>query len=347
MLLLAVMVAVVFAPVADGSPSRSVAAAQVALRARGLYTGPVDGVPGPLTAAAITTFQRSRGLLADGKVGRQTRQALGTLGRPKLGQRELWIGRIGWDVSALEFTLRRYGLPLAAVDGRFDRRTADALRRYQQAAGLVADGIAGIQTFRALTRPVQPSARRAARVHVVRPGESFFSIAQRFHVSPWQLARDNGYRLTAVIVPGLRLNLPPAARAGPLLPGTEDVRASLDHWSQTYGVDPQLARALAWMESGYQQDVVSAVGAVGVMQLLPETWDWVDELLIGQRTPRTAEGNIQAGVRYLRWQLDQFGGDVELALAGWFQGARAVRERGLFDDTKEFVSIVLALYGRV
>jgi soluble lytic murein transglycosylase-like protein len=56
---------------------------------------------------------------------------------------------------------------------------------------------------------------------------------------------------------------------------------------------------------------------------------------------------VQAGVRYLRWQLDQFGGDVSLALAGWFQGARAVRERGLFDDTKEFVSIVLALYGKV
>jgi soluble lytic murein transglycosylase-like protein len=83
------------------------------------------------------------------------------------------------------------------------------------------------------------------------------------------------------------------------------------------------------------------------MQLLPETWDWVDEMLIGQPTPRTADGNVQAGVRYLRWQLDQFGGDVSLALAGWFQGARAVRERGLFDDTKEFVSIVLALYGKV
>jgi hypothetical protein len=38
-------------------------------------------------------------------------------------------------------------------------------------------------------------------------------------------------------------------------------------------------------------------------------------------------------VRYLRWQLDQFGGDVRRALGGYYQGARAVRERGLFEDT--------------
>jgi LysM repeat protein len=346
-LVLAAVLAAVAVPAADAASSRSVAAAQVALRAQGHYAGPIDGVRGPLTASAIVALQKSSGLAPDGVLGPRTRRALGVLGRPKLGQRELWIGRVGWDVSVLEFTLRRFGLPPAAVDGRFDRGTADALRRYQEAAGLVADGIAGRQTFRALARPSQPSPRAAGRVHVVEAGESFFSIAQRYHVSPWQLARDNGYSLARVIVPGTRLRLPSAARAAPLLPGTGTVGESLDRWAQTYGVDPRLARALAWMESGFQQDVVSSVGAVGVMQLLPETWDWVDEMLIGQPTPRTADGNVQAGVRYLRWQLDQFGGDVSLALAGWFQGARAVRERGLFDDTKEFVSIVLALYGKV
>ena len=58
------------------------------------------------------------------------------------------------------------------------------------------------------------------------------------------------------------------------------------------------------MGSGFQEDVVSNVGAVGVMQLLPETWNWVDVVLLGKATPRTADGNVQAGVRYLRWQLD-------------------------------------------
>ena len=127
-----------------------------------------------------------------------------------------------------------------------------------------------------------------------------------------------------------------AAGAGP--PASRDaVRAALDYWARVYGVDPALARALAWMESGFQQDVVSNVGAIGVMQLLPETWEFVDSVLLGTRTPRTFQGNVRAGVRYLRWQLDEFGGDRRLALAGWYQGARAVREIGLYDDTKLFV----------
>ncbi len=125
------------------------------------------------------------------------------------------------------------------------------------------------------------------------------------------------------------------------------MRGAIDYWSRVYGVDPTLARALAWMESGFQQDVVSSVGAIGVMQLLPETWEFVDTVLLGVRTPRTYQGNVRAGVRYLRWQLDEFDGNVRLALAGWYQGARAVRERGLYNETKEFVRIVLALYGTV
>jgi hypothetical protein len=323
-----------------------IAALQIGLRAQGLDPGPIDGVRGPMTRVAILSFQRRHSLKADGKLGRATRRALGVRGRPLLGQRELSVGALGWDVAVLEFRLRRYGLPHSAIDGRFTPRTARALRRYQRRHGLVADGIAGVHTYQAL-------AQRAPLVfHVVRPGESFFSIAGLYHVSPWQLARRNRIPLTHVIVPGQRLVLPAGARRFPTIATGGDarrdtIRAAIDYWARTYGVDGKLARALAWMESGFQESVVSNVGAIGVMQLLPETWEFVDVVLIGHSTPRTYAGNVQAGVRYLRWQLDQFGGNVRLALSGWYQGARAVRERGIFDDTKEFVRIVLALYGTV
>ena len=236
------------------------------------------------------------------------------------------------------------GSALDAVDGRFTRKTARALQRYQRRNGLAADGIAGRNTFRAL------ASRVPLRTHTVLPGESFFSIAARYHVSPWRLARRNRLSLMRVIVPGQRLVLPASARPLPASarPASRDaVRHALDYWSRTYGVDPQLVRALAWMESGFQQDVVSSVGAVGVMQLLPETWEFVDAVLLGERSARTYQGNVRAGVRYLRWQLDEFGGNVSLALAGWYQGARAVREIGLYDDTKLFVRVVLMLYGTV
>jgi len=323
--------------------SARIAALQVALRAHGFRPGPVDGVRGPLTSSALVAFQRAKGIRPDGRVGRRTRRALGVRGRPLLGQRELAVGAVGWDVAVLEFRLRRSGLPVRAVDGRFTGATAAALRRYQRRHALVPDGIAGPLTYRVLAR------RGPVRVHVVLPGESFFSIAARYHVSPWQLARQNGVPLTRVIVPEQRLLLPVGARMRAVAPVTEpgSVRAAIDYWSRVYGVDPKLARALAWMESGFQQDVVSSVGAIGVMQLLPETWEFVDTVLIGRRTPRTYQGNVQAGVRYLRWQLDEFGGNVRLALAGWYQGVRAVRERGVYVETKEFVRIVLALYGTV
>jgi hypothetical protein len=341
-----VVLAFVLAGPAWGAPKPGTAALQVALQARGLYAGPVDGLEGPLTRSGLLRFQKARGLQCDGKVDPRTRSAFGRLGSPLLGQRELWLGHVGWDVSSLEFRLRQLGLAPGRVDGRFDRATAAALRAFQRRHGLVADGIAGRRTFRALTGP-RRRAPRLGPMHVVQPGESFFSIAQRYHVSPWQLARGNGLTLDHVIVPGQKLRLPAGATTAYLPEDRIGVREALDRWSAQYGVDPRLSRALAWMESGYQQHVVSSVGAVGVMQLLPETWRWVETFLIGHPVPRDADGNVRAGVRYLRWQLDQFGGDVRLALAGWYQGARAVREIGLYDDTKQFVRIVLALYGRV
>ena len=342
------------APVAHASGSRakaSVAALQVGLRAQRLYPGPIDGLAGPLTKAGLARLEHAHGMRADGRLGARERRALGLLGSPLLGQRELWVGLAGWDVTSLEFQLTGYGLSRAAVDGRFDGATQMALERFQRRHGLRPDGIAGRRTFRALARGGVRKAPKPLVTHIVAAGESFFSIAERYHVSPFLLAKQNGLRLTGIIVPGQKLRLPrgatTAAGAGAAPAPRDSVRASLNHWAAVYGVDPALARALAWMESGFQQDVVSNVGAIGVMQLLPETWAWVDVVLLGQKTPRTADGDVQAGVRYLRWQLDQFHGDRKLALAGWYQGARAVREIGIYNDTKQFVSIVLQLYGNV
>jgi soluble lytic murein transglycosylase-like protein len=345
-----VLLGILALPPAAGAARPGAAALQVALSAHGLYSGPIDGVIGPVTESGLTRFQRVKRLRVTGRLDRRTRLALGSLGRPLLGRRELGIGTTGWDVSSLEFRLRSYGLRPLQLDGRFDASTAAALRRFQTDAGLTPDGIAGFRTFRALARGAARVRASATLAHVVKPGESIFSIAERYRVSPWLLAQENNVTFSRVIVPGQRLRLPAGAKLavrGAASETKEEVAASIDRWSSVYGVDPALARALAWMESGFQPDVVSNVGAVGVMQLLPETWDFVDETLIGHVTPRTADGNVQAGVRYLRWQLDEFDGNVRRALAGWYQGARAVREIGLYDDTRFFVSVVMKLYGTV
>jgi soluble lytic murein transglycosylase-like protein len=125
------------------------------------------------------------------------------------------------------------------------------------------------------------------------------------------------------------------------------VRERLDYWAGHYGLSPHLLRALAWMESGYQPNVVSKAGARGVLQTLPVTRDYVEQVLVGHSLPKSLDGDIETGVLYLRHLLGNFRGSERLALAAWYQGEKAVREQGIFKVTKPFVSGVLALKARM
>lgn len=89
--------------------------------------------------------------------------------------------------------------------------------------------------------------------------------------------------------------------------------------AQKYGVDSNLALAVAAQESGFNQNAVSSAGAIGVMQLMPATAAGLGV------NPNILEQNIDGGVRYLRSMLSQFGGDVALALAAYNWGAGAVQ----------------------
>jgi peptidoglycan hydrolase-like protein with peptidoglycan-binding domain len=133
---------------AGGDPA--VAALQGTLHARGLYAGPIDGVRGAGTEAAVRAAQRRAGLEVDGIVGPRTRRALKI--RP-LGSRPLRDGRKGSDVLALQFALAAHGFPCGPFDGGFGARTDAAVRRFQHFAGLAADGIAGGATIAALRLP--------------------------------------------------------------------------------------------------------------------------------------------------------------------------------------------------
>jgi len=101
------------------------------------------------------------------------------------------------------------------------------------------------------------------------------------------------------------------------------------------------------MESGFNNNLVSTAGAVGVMQITPDTWNYVQQvLLLGQRVPDTTDGNVRIGVAYLHHLLDVFGGDPHQALAAYYQGARALRQQGLLPGTTQYVDDILALEQR-
>jgi soluble lytic murein transglycosylase-like protein len=120
----------------------------------------------------------------------------------------------------------------------------------------------------------------------------------------------------------------------------------LGHWARYYGVSPRLVRAIAWMESGFQWNVTSSAGAWGVMQVMPATWRFVEDVLMGRDVRRTARGNIRVGIVYFRQLLREFSGKRRLALAAYYQGPRAVRRHGLYRETRVYVRTILALRHR-
>jgi murein DD-endopeptidase MepM/ murein hydrolase activator NlpD len=125
-------------------PDPNVAGLQTALAVKGLYRGPVDGIRGPRTTAALRALQQ--------RFGHRSLAALGSLGRPRYGTRALRFGMVGLDVAALQFELRYHGFP-NNDRGAFGRHTLLALERFQRYAALPADGVAGRSTYAALAKP--------------------------------------------------------------------------------------------------------------------------------------------------------------------------------------------------
>jgi murein DD-endopeptidase MepM/ murein hydrolase activator NlpD len=178
---LAAVLLVGTAAAAEARVSADVAALQVALRAKGLYAGDVDGVRGPLTRAAVRRLQAHARIAVDGVAGPRTRRALGRRGRPRLGSRAIAAPARGWDVAALQFLLARHGFPSGPADGGFGPRSAVALVRFQAWAGLAADGVAGPATLAALRRSPLRSPLRFLRPAAAPVGDGFGPRGASFH----------------------------------------------------------------------------------------------------------------------------------------------------------------------
>ena len=112
------------------------------------------------------------------------------------------------------------------------------------------------------------------------------------------------------------------------------------------GVPASLADAIAWQESGFNNDLVSSADARGVMQILPGTWQWIQHSLDTggpPLAPASAADNVRGGVLMLHSLLGATGGDPAMAAAGYFQGLPSVQQHGLYPDTQRYVQSVLAL----
>ncbi len=189
----------------------------------------------------------------------------------------------------------------------------------------------------------------ALRSYTVQPGDALSGIADQYGVLIRDLVELNALEDEDHIVVGQSLRLPAShSTTTPFRVSHYDAKQALRSAEQNYGLPNGLLLALAWQESGWQQQMVSDSGAVGLTQILPETADWALEWLAPNSTDWDwdARDNANMGAAILGHWLDIADGDVEFALGAYYQGWSRMVEQGPLDETREYVANVLALVPR-
>ncbi len=250
-----------------------------------------------------------------------------------------------------------------AVGSSYEVRSGDSLSIIARDHGIAltelaaANGISNVHLIRVGQVLQIPSLQPAS--YTVSPGDSLSVIAKSIGISTADLVEMNGLTNADVIKVGQTLQLPAGSSVSALSPTVSYKRLpsklmaaperlnllpSFERWSAHYGVDPALLMSVAYRESGWQTDVVSSSGAVGVGQIMPKTGEWIAADLIGEPglDRWNADDNIRMSAKYLSW-LSGYMGSTDLALAAYYQGPGAVRAVGLYDDTVEYVDNVNAL----
>lgn len=141
------------------------------------------------------------------------------------------------------------------------------------------------------------------------------------------------------------LDKPQSEQNSPLRHGftQKEIDDAISKAADRHAVDPNLVRALVKVESNFNPNAVSRKGAMGLMQLMPQT-----ARQMKLTNPFNPEENIDAGVRHLKDLLDSYGGDVRLSLAAYNAGAGAVaRSAGIphYAETRNYVKRITQLYG--
>ncbi|GAB6158129.1 hypothetical protein JCM39194_13290 [Desulfotomaculum varum] len=133
-----------------------------------------------------------------------------------------------------------------------------------------------------------------------------------------------------------------AAEAFKAARGSKPYEAVVEKAALRHGVDPALCKAVARVESGFNPGATSGAGAMGLMQLMPDT-----ARRLGVTNPFDPEQNADAGVRYLKSMLEKYKGDVKLALAAYNAGPAAVdRHRGVppYGETLQYIDKVTGFW---
>ena len=229
-----------------------------------------------------------------------------------------------------------------------------------------SDDPAGAASSAAST-PASVPAPASGGSYVVQPGDTLTAIAARAGMTVDSLASLNGLDPSQYLLSGTVLSLSgtgavtpvptSAASAQPVgtaaqgtpgappYPTPERVSASeVGSIAAANGVPSSFADAIGFQESGFNNGLTSSAGAVGVMQILPGTWQWINSSLAqAPLSPNSATDNVRGGVLMLHSLLNATGGNEAMAAASYYQGLPSVLQHGLYSDTQQYVNNVMSL----
>jgi LysM repeat protein len=188
--------------------------------------------------------------------------------------------------------------------------------------------------------------------YTIQPGDTLSWIANHFGVPMDAIQQANGIDNPGLIIAGHTLTIPrpaPAATPAPLpklqfppKPYDPDTEAIIDEMAAAYGVSPGLVKAVATIESGWNQGAVSSTGARGVMQLMPGTAQWLEDEVFHYplNEDTSAYDNIKMGTQYLAILIQFTGGDEHLAVASYYQGLAPTQAGVFYPDTTDYVDMI-------
>ena len=126
------------------------------------------------------------------------------------------------------------------------------------------------------------------------------------------------------------------------VPTRDQAKAMIIETAKRHGVDPALALAISYQESGWNHRQVSVANAIGLMQVIPASGDWASQLIGRELNLLDPQDNITAGVVIIRAHLRSTT-DESIAIAAYYQGMASVRSKGMYSDTRAYVRNIHAL----
>jgi hypothetical protein len=236
-------------------------------------------------------------------------------------------------------------------------RPAEPFRRLARcAAGLVL----AVTTLSGLAAPAHadherlPSGRTLVS-YVVEPGDTVSGLAVELHAWTAEIVSHNHLGRNGALEVGQRIEIPVVGKVGGSTQTAmwqhpdgdrEKVRRVVSGAARNHGVDPQLALAVSWQESGWQMGLVSHADAIGAMQVLPSTGRWMEHYAGRPLELEKLGDNATAGVLLLK-VLSRHTHRRTHKIGAYYQGLGAVRRHGLYDETRTYVANVEAIKRRL